>query len=224
MNERTKSFYKKKFDDLRQHTYNFIPQEDEIFKQCDGITEPSYWFISNYGRLFSVYYKNEPLKQIRVNYTKSGTERKQHDWSYVTQYKGKLREPRLHRLVAKYFCKNEFEGFAEVEGEPLEVHHILPESTFAEDEPFKANRRDNLQILPKSVHRDVSHIDRFEKKMEKIKGQEQKIIGQISTQTLIDAIQKYIEDGHLAYIVQQDDKKATARPLKKEPEEEPTEE
>lgn len=56
--------------------------------------------------------------------------------------------------------------------------------------------------------------------MEKIKGQEQKIICQISTQTLIDAIQKYIEDGYLAYIVQQDDKKATARPLKKEPEEE----
>ena len=106
MNERTKEFYKKKFDDLMQHTYNFIPQEDEIFKQCDGITEPSYWFISNYGRLFSVYYKNEPLKQIRMNYTKSGTERKQHDWSYVTQYKGKQREPRLHRLVAKYFCKN----------------------------------------------------------------------------------------------------------------------
>ena len=106
MNERTKSFYKKKFDDLRQYTYNFIPQEDEIFKQCNGITEPPYWFISNYGRLFSVYYKNEPLKQIRVNYTKSGTERKQHDWSYVTQYKGKQREPRLHRLVAKYFCKN----------------------------------------------------------------------------------------------------------------------
>ena len=120
MNERTKSFYKKKFDDLRQYTYNFIPQEDEIFKQCNGITEPPYWFISNYGRLFSVYYKNEPLKQIRVNYTKSGTERKQHDWSYVTQYKGKQREPRLHRLVAKYFCKNEFDGYAEVAGEPLE--------------------------------------------------------------------------------------------------------
>lgn len=203
-----------------QHTYNFIPQEDEIFKQCDGITEPPFWFISNYGRLFSVYYKNEPLKQIRVNYTKSGTERKQHDWSYVTQYKGKQREPRLHRLVAKYFLKNEFDGYAEVAGESLEVHHILPESTFAEDEPFKANRNDNLQILPKSVHRDVSHIDRFEKKMEQIKGQEQKIIGQISTQTLIDALQKHIEDGRLAYIVQQDDKKATARPLKEEPEEE----
>lgn len=216
MNEKTKEFYKKKFDDLRQHTYNFIPQEDEIFKQCDGITEPPYWFISNYGRLFSVYYKNEPLKQISVNYTKSGTERKQHDWSYVTQYKGKQREPRLHRLVAKYFLKNEFDGYAEVEGEPLEVHHILPESTFAEDEPFKANRSDNLQILPKSVHRDVSHIDRFEKKI----SEQDTIPVYLITPQLIQAIQKHIEDGKLAYIVQQDDKKATARPLKKEPEEE----
>ena len=216
MNEKTKEFYKKKFDDLRQHTYNFIPQEDEIFKQCDGITEPSYWFISNHGRLFSVYYKNEPLKQISVNYTKSGTERKQHDWSYVTQYKGKQREPRLHRLVAKYFLKNEFDGYAEVEGEPLEVHHILPESTFAEDEPFKANRSDNLQILPKSVHRDVSHIDRFEKKI----SEQDTIPVYLITPQLIQAIQKHIEDGKLAYIVQQDDKKATARPLKKEPEEE----
>ena len=216
MNEKTKEFYKKKFDDLRQHTYNFIPQEDEIFKQCDGITEPSYWFISNYGRLFSVYYKNEPLKQISVNYTKSGTERKQHDWSYVTQYKGKQREPRLHGLVAKYFLKNEFDGYAEVEGEPLEVHHILPESTFAEDEPFKANRSDNLQILPKSVHRDVSHIDRFEKKI----SEQDTIPVYLITPQLIQAIQKHIEDGKLAYIVQQDDKKATARPLKKEPEEE----
>lgn len=216
MNEKTKEFYKKKFDDLRQHTYNFIPQEDEIFKQCDGITEPSYWFISNYGRLFSVYYKNEPLKQISVNYTKSGTERKQHDWSYVTKYKGKQREPRLHRLVAKYFLKNEFDGYAEVEGEPLEVHHILPESTFAEDEPFKANRSDNLQILPKSVHRDVSHIDRFEKKI----SEQDTIPVYLITPQLIQAIQKHIEDGKLAYIVQQDDKKATARPLKKEPEEE----
>ena len=220
MNEKTKEFYKKKFDDLRQHTYNFIPQEDEIFKQCDGITEPSYWFISNYGRLFSVYYKNEPLKRISVNYTKSGTERKQHDWSYVTQYKGKQREPRLHRLVAKYFLKNEFDGYAEVEGEPLEVHHILPESTFAEDEPFKANRSDNLQILPKSVHREVSHIDRFEKKI----SEQDTIPVYLITPQLIQAIQKHIEDGKLAYIVQQDDKKATARPLKKEPEEEPEEE
>ncbi|WP_337937908.1 hypothetical protein [Anaerotignum faecicola] len=220
MNDKTKSFYKKKFDDLRQYTYNFIPQEDEIFKQCDGITEPPYWFISNYGRLFSVYYKNEPLKQISVNYTKSGTERKQHDWSYVTQYKGKQREPRLHRLVAKYFLKNEFDGYAEVEGEPLEVHHILPESTFAEDEPFKANRSDNLQILPKSVHRDVSHIDRFEKKI----SEQDTIPVYLITPQLIQAIQKHIEDGKLAYIVQKDDNKATARPLKKEPEEEPTEE
>ncbi len=216
MNERTKSFYKKKFDDLRQYTYNFIPQEDEIFKQCDGITEPPYWFISNYGRLFSVYYKNEPLKQIRVNYTKSGTERKQHDWSYVTQYNGKLREPRLHRLVAKYFLKNEFDGYAEVAGESLEVHHILPESTFAEDEPFKANRSENLQILPKSVHRDVSHIGSLEKKIAAHDSLPLYFVGD----KFIQALQKYIEDGHLAYIVQQDDKKVTARPLKKEPAEE----
>lgn len=211
MNEKTKEFYKKKFDDLRQHTYNFIPQEDEIFKQCDGITEPPYWFISNYGRLFSVYYKNEPLKQIRVNYTKSGTERKQHDWSYVTQYKGKQREPRLHKLVAKYFLKNEFDGYAEVEGELLEVHHILPESTFAEDEPFKANRSDNLQILPKSVHKDVSYIDNLEKKI----SEQDTIPVYLITPQLIQAIQKHIEDGKLAYMVQKGDNKATARPLKK---------
>ena len=36
----------------------------------------------------------------------------------------------------------------------------------------------------------------------------------------IQALQKHIEDGRLAYTVQQDDKKVTARPLKKEPEEE----
>lgn len=122
----------------------------------------------------------------------------------------------MHRLVAKYFLKNEFDGYAEVEGEPLEVHHILPESTFAEDEPFKANRSDNLQILPKSVHRDVSHIDRFEKKI----SEQDTIPVYLITPQLIQAIQKHIEDGKLAYIVQQDDKKATARPLKKEPEEE----
>lgn len=119
----------------------------------------------------------------------------------------------MHRLVAKYFLKNEFDGYAEVEGEPLEVHHILPESTFAEDEPFKANRSDNLQILPKSVHRDVSHIDRFEKKI----SEQDTIPVYLITPQLIQAIQKHIEDGKLAYIVQKDDNKATARPLKKEP-------
>lgn len=122
----------------------------------------------------------------------------------------------MHRLVAKYFCKNKFEGYAEVAGEPLEVHHILPESTFAEDEPFKANRSDNLQILPKSVHKDVSHIGSFEKKIDA----HDSLPLYFVDDKFIQALQNYVNDGHLAYIVQQDDKKVTARPLKKEPTEE----
>lgn len=211
MNERTKEFYKKKFDDLMQHTCNFIPQKGEIFKQCDGIEEPAYWFISNYGRLLSVFYKKQPLVQLTIHYAKTGINRKQHDWWYTTKCDGKARQPRLHKLVAKYFLKNEFDGYAEVEGELLEVHHILPESTFAEDEPFKANRSDNLQILPKSVHKDVSYIDNLEKKI----SEQDTIPVYLITPQLIQAIQKHIEDGKLAYMVQKGDNKATARPLKK---------
>lgn len=213
--EKIREYYKKKFDDLMQHTCNFIPQKGEIFKQCDGIEEPAYWFISNYGRLFSVYYKKQPLIQLTIHYARTGINRKQHDWWYTTKWDDKVRQPRLHKLVAKYFLENEFDGYAEVEGEPLEVHHIMPESTFSKDEPLVANRVDNLQILPKSVHNFITHIDSVEKKMEKMKGQDQIIIGQISTQTLIADIQKHIENWNLAYIVQQDDKKVSARPLKK---------
>ena len=216
MNERTKEFYKKKFDELMQHTCNFIPQEDEIFKQCDGIEEPPYWFVSNYGRVFSVYYSKQPLVQLTIHYAKTGINRKQHDWYYVTQYGGKQREPRLHKLVAKYFLHNEFDGYTEVEGEPLEVHHIMPESTFSENEPLAANRVDNLQILPKSVHKNISYIDSLEKK---INAQDSLPIYFINEQ-FIQALQRHVAGGKQAYIVQQDDKKVSARPLKKEPEEE----
>ena len=57
------------------------------------------------------------------------------------------------KVVADHFCECEFPGY---EDEEKDIHHIQKRATFQSDEGHLCNRADNLQILPKSVHKELT--------------------------------------------------------------------
>lgn len=147
--------YKEKFDHLMEE-YNYIPQDGEVIVQCHA-PYPAWWFISNMGYLLSCH-KNR-ITVIKANYRKTGKKnsdgsRNGQDWYYEYRVKGEKhnRHIVMHKLIAEHFLINEFETL-----EDVEVHHIRPKNTFRENEPQFCNRVSNLQVLPKSVHKDLTH-------------------------------------------------------------------
>lgn len=151
----TREEYQEKFDRMMEE-YNYIPQEGERIIQCHA-PYPAWWFISNMGYLLSCH-KNR-ITVIKANYRKTGKKnsdgsRNGQDWYYEYRVKGEKhnRHIVMHKLIAEHFLINEFETL-----EDVEVHHIRPKNTFRENEPQFCNRVSNLQVLPKSVHKDLTH-------------------------------------------------------------------
>lgn len=153
----TREEYKEKFDKLFSKI-NYIPQAGEEIIQCkEGY--PEYWFISNKGYLFSAYGKTlEIIKPIFDATGKANKEGKRagRSWRYGTRYRKPAKAPLdrydMGKMITDHFGKNEFNS-----DEEIEIHHIKKRLTFEESEAQKCNRADNLQILPKSIHTELTH-------------------------------------------------------------------
>lgn len=160
--------YMKKFK-TQFEKLNYIPQEGEVIVQC-GEGYPNYWFVSNKGYLFSAYYRN--LKVIKPNFDHTNKPNKEgirtgNVWRVTMNGKESSTKFTLAKIVADCFCKNEFRC-----DEVTETHHIKKRASFAENEPQKSNQKENLQILPKSIHTDLTHyagktFNKLDKEFEK---------------------------------------------------------
>lgn len=216
---KTREYYQYKFAKLFSNC-NYIPQENEIIVQCNE-QYPPYWFISNKGYLFSAY--RNTLEILRPVFSKD----KKNDWKYQynEQKNGQkhLKQPRMHVLIAEHFLENEFAGYEEVEGENIEVHHKTPRNNFGKYEGQFANRADSLQLLPESIHDDVTKlanldVDGFEKKIEKEmkKGVPCVQLTEEVEAMIFEQIKKHVDAGKLATFISLNSKgTAQAEPVKR---------
>lgn len=205
-----KTYYKEVFDDLFVNKYNYLKQDGEIIVQCDGIKEPAYWFISNHGRIFSVF-NEKIIKPVAIAHTYNN----KHDWFVNTKYKNKTANPRIHVLVAKYFLKSEFEGY---DGD-MDVHHITARENFGEWQCCEANTYKNLQILPKEVHKTVTAAKRgsLDAKIINAMNDPEVPILELTETEILQAILNHFAAGGTGYIVKEYEYgRTTAEPLKLE--------
>lgn len=147
----TREDYRKRFERLIYWEYNYVPQDGEIVVRCDE-KYPEYWYLSNMGYLMSV--SGNRIKILRPHFRTTGKKNKDGkrsggDWYY--RYGEK--KISMHKIIAEHFLLNEFESL-----EDVEIHHIRKRNTFAKNQPQFCNRVDNLQILPKSIHRVASFL------------------------------------------------------------------
>lgn len=146
-NRKTREFYQEKFNQL------YIPQDDELVTQCHD-PYPPFWFISNKGRVYSVAHNG--LQIVKAYPTNEGQNKK-----LIWQYKyidrnGKTRHAKQHQLVAEHFKEDEFANDPRYDDIPREVHHIRKTANFSPDEAESCNNADNLQILPRNVHKQAT--------------------------------------------------------------------
>lgn len=148
----TREEYAEKMDHIKYHEYNYIPQEDEIIMQCFE-KYPPYWFISNMGYLFSVYFKEikilEPIPTNTGIKNKDG-ERTGIDWFYKT---GDQTKVPMQRIVAEHFL----EYTDEDRENGIELHHIQKRKSFTKNQPQFCNRADNIQPLEKPIHKRATY-------------------------------------------------------------------
>ena len=151
----TREEYAEKFDKLFSKL-NYIPQESEKIVQCKE-PYPSYWFISNKGYVFSAYKNN--IKILKPNFDCTGKANKEGKragkcWRYATRIPGNKNLTRydMSKLMADHFVENEFTSH-----EDTEIHHIRKKNNYGENEAQKCNSADNLQKLPTSIHKKLTH-------------------------------------------------------------------
>ena len=150
----------------------YIPQENELIKQCKE-PYPSFWFLSNKGYLFSAYY--DDLRVLKPNYKTTGIKNKNGDrtggtWEYQYTIQGKNNKHIIaYKLMSDTFLENEFDS--SLYTEPMEVHHKKKKNLFNSNQSQFCNRADNLQLLPQSVHKELTKYsskttDDFDKEVE----------------------------------------------------------
>lgn len=143
------AFYKCKFDNWVNK--GKIKQKDgEEFRQCDGVEEPPFWFVSNQGYILSVIEK-EPRKLKWIVTWKGRKNGNGYRWKVRAKHGGKNLS--ASKIVSKYFGEKLFDT-----DEETEIHHIERCIQFKPEEGEAANRADNLQILPRSVHRMATRL------------------------------------------------------------------
>lgn len=148
----TRKDYAAKMKKLLKET-NYQLQEGEEIIQCKD-PYPAYWFVSNKGRLLSVY--GGSIRTVKPTYRKTGKSNKDGsktggNWHYTYVNKGGKKKVTVHTLIAEYFL-----GYKR--GKDLEVHHIKKSKSFSRDESEKCNCVDNLQVLPKQIHQRATKI------------------------------------------------------------------
>jgi hypothetical protein len=166
----TRTEYAEKFKE-QMSRFNYIPQEGEVIIQCKE-SYPPYWFISNKGYLFTAYYND--IKIMTPNYDETGKansegKRAGRDWRYGTRIGGNknLTRYNMARMMLDHFGKCEFET-----DEKIVAHHIDKRNNFQSNEAQRCNRADNLQLLPESVHKELTKYaskitDELDKEVEK---------------------------------------------------------
>lgn len=152
--KRTKEQYQEKFIRLLEET-NYQLQDGEEIIQCKD-PYPAYWFVSNKGRLLSVY--GGSIRTVKANYRTTGKSNKDgakkgQDWYYEYKIPGEKWNTKVtaHTLFAEYFLGYE-------RHKNLEVHHIKKSKSFSLEESEKCNCVDNLQVLPKQIHQNATKI------------------------------------------------------------------
>lgn len=166
----TREEYAEKFNE-QMSRFNYIPQDGELIIQCKE-SYPPYWFISNKGYLFTAYYND--IRIMTTHYDETGKansegKRAGRDWRYGTRIEGNknLTRYNMARMMLDHFGKCEFET-----DEKIVAHHIDKRNNFQSNEAQKCNRADNLQLLPESVHKELTRYaskttDEFDKEVEK---------------------------------------------------------
>lgn len=154
----TREEYSKKFDDLMENTFNYVMQEGEQIVQCKE-PYPAYWFVSNKGYLFSAY--GNKIKVVKPNHRYTGTKNKEgirtsQDWYYEYRIKGQkhCKHITMHRIMSDCFLKSEF---GSENNEKNEIHHIRKKNQYKQSEARECNRADNLQLLPRDVHKNLTY-------------------------------------------------------------------
>lgn len=197
----TREYYKKRFEDQMKR-FCYIPQDGERIVQCRD-PYPPFWFISNMGYLFSVYY--DEMKIIKPNHRWTGKKNRDgkrggQDWYYEYRVNGEKwnRHVQMHLLIAEHFLISDFDD------EKMEVHHIKKRMNFAENESVQCNRADNLQILPKEIHNEATRygsktMEQLDQEMEeKVKKSGCPVYGVLN---LTDLVQMICEQNpHTVYI------------------------
>ena len=163
----------KKCDDLMMNTFNYVMQEGEQIVQCKE-PYPAYWFMSNKGYLFSAY--GNKIKVVKPNHRYTGTKNKDgsrtgQDWYYEYKVKGQKHNKHvsMYRVMSDCFLENEFGS------DDNEIHHIRKKNQYKPSEGKECNRADNLQLLPREIHKNLTYyasktdVDHNKEMEEKIK-------------------------------------------------------
>ena len=151
----TPEHYVEKFKD-QMSRFNYIPRDGEIIVQAKA-PYPSYWFVSNKGYVLSVHDNNLKILNDNSNYegrkNKDG-ERTELKWRYknINLPGG---EVSAWKIVSDHFCECPFTGY---EDEEKEIHHVKKKATFNPDESKECNQAANLQVLPKSIHDQLTNF------------------------------------------------------------------
>ena len=152
----TPEHYLEKFNN-QMNRFNYIRQPGEEIIQCKE-SYPPYWFISNKGYLFTAYYKD--IKILEPQFDKTGKANKNGEragqvWRYGTRINRKKNLDRfdMARMMLDHFGKCEFET-----DELIVAHHIDKRNNYQPNEAQKCNRVDNLQLLPESVHKQLTNF------------------------------------------------------------------
>lgn len=202
----TREEYAEKFKE-QMNRYNYIPQYGEHIKQCKA-PYPDYWFASDKGYVFTAYYND--VKILNDNPTEQGLKNKSgvragKKWRYSNEGK----DVPTWKVIADTFCENEFTGY---ENENEQIHHIKKRQTFKPEEGSLCNSADNLQKLPKSIHKELTHYasktqDELDQETEKkiiksgcpVYALTEKQLEQIAIQALKSCLENGVEP--IAYIM-----------------------
>lgn len=133
--------YKEKFEKLC-----FVYQDGEVIVQAKD-PYPSYWFVSNKGYVISIH--GRKVKKIKARWNERA---KQWEYEYLPKGAKYNKKVIVWKIIAEHFCEDEFKI-----SDDTEVHHIKARKTFNPNESELCNRVSNLQVLPKSVHKDLTH-------------------------------------------------------------------
>ena len=157
MKKMTKEEYQQKFEDQMERS-EYTLEDGEVIVQCHA-PYPVYWFVSNKGKLYSAYRKE--LYLIEPYYCETGKKNKDgkrsgSNWYYEYHMDGEVnnRHVTMHKLIAEHFLQCDIN----YEDEDTEIHHIKGRKAFTKDQAKECNSVENLQVLPKSIHRKATYM------------------------------------------------------------------